>query len=234
MPLIVARCTNCGGDIQVDSKKDAQICKYCDTAFIVEKAINNYNISNNITASVVNMYGDYSKDFKIRAGVLTEYNGEARDVIIPKAVVEIGENVFCKLRITSVIIPESVIKIETCAFMNCKSLTKIVIPASVNNIGAYAFSGCSKLRDVHMTQKLLNKLKNTAENRCEYLINQGYMTSIEVIIHIHNEIGLGVYFENTLFYEKYIRVILQKIQAERRKKGLCPNCGVKNCQICKK
>lgn len=58
MPFIQAKCTNCGGILEVDSTKDAAICKYCGTPFIVEKAINNYNTTNNITASTVNVYGD--------------------------------------------------------------------------------------------------------------------------------------------------------------------------------
>ncbi len=52
MGLIPAKCTNCGANIQVDESKDAGICEACGTAFITEKAINNYvtninNITNN-------------------------------------------------------------------------------------------------------------------------------------------------------------------------------------------
>lgn len=47
MPLVQAKCTNCGGVLEVDNSNDAAVCKYCGTPFIVEKAINNYiqNIS---------------------------------------------------------------------------------------------------------------------------------------------------------------------------------------------
>lgn len=50
MALVPAKCTQCGGDIEVDDTKEAGICKFCGTAFITEKAINNYttNITNNI------------------------------------------------------------------------------------------------------------------------------------------------------------------------------------------
>lgn len=49
MPFVAAKCTECGANIEVDDTKDAGICKYCGTAFITEKAINNYNthITNN-------------------------------------------------------------------------------------------------------------------------------------------------------------------------------------------
>lgn len=46
MPLVAAKCTQCGANIEVDNSKEAGICKYCGTAFITEKAINNY-ITNN-------------------------------------------------------------------------------------------------------------------------------------------------------------------------------------------
>lgn len=44
MPLVNAKCTNCGASLKVDSNKDAAICEHCGSAYIVEKAVNNYNI----------------------------------------------------------------------------------------------------------------------------------------------------------------------------------------------
>ena len=46
MGFVAARCTQCGANIEVDDTKEAGICKYCGTAFVTEKAINNYNINN--------------------------------------------------------------------------------------------------------------------------------------------------------------------------------------------
>ena len=58
MPLVKATCTNCGAVLEVDPKKDAAICPFCNTAYIVEKAIHNYagNHYGTINASVVNFY----------------------------------------------------------------------------------------------------------------------------------------------------------------------------------
>ncbi len=55
MGLIAAKCTQCGAVLQVDDNQDAAICSHCGTPFIVEKAINNYNMSivNNIAADNV-------------------------------------------------------------------------------------------------------------------------------------------------------------------------------------
>lgn len=51
MPLVPAKCTQCGANIQVDDTKEAGICDYCGTAFITEKVVNNYAITNNIQIS---------------------------------------------------------------------------------------------------------------------------------------------------------------------------------------
>lgn len=39
-----AICTQCGATLEVDSRQEAAVCIYCKTPFIVEKAINNYNV----------------------------------------------------------------------------------------------------------------------------------------------------------------------------------------------
>ena len=59
MALVAARCTQCNGEIEVDNTKEAGICRYCGTAFITEKAINNYNTyvthNNNFAGAVINI-----------------------------------------------------------------------------------------------------------------------------------------------------------------------------------
>jgi hypothetical protein len=55
---VPAKCTQCGAALEVDKSQDAAICPYCKTPFIVDKAINNYNVGNidTISAAVVNVY----------------------------------------------------------------------------------------------------------------------------------------------------------------------------------
>lgn len=59
MPLVPAKCPECGGTINIDPAKKAGICEYCKQPFVVEEAINNYNtvynIKNEIKADVVNI-----------------------------------------------------------------------------------------------------------------------------------------------------------------------------------
>lgn len=42
--LVPAVCTQCGASLEVDPSQEAAVCRYCNTPFIVEKAIRNYNI----------------------------------------------------------------------------------------------------------------------------------------------------------------------------------------------
>lgn len=39
-----AICTQCGASVEVDPKQEAAVCKFCNTPFIVSKAISNYNV----------------------------------------------------------------------------------------------------------------------------------------------------------------------------------------------
>ena len=56
MALVAAKCTQCGGQIEVDSTKEAGICIHCGTAFVTEKVVSNYNTY--VTQNVVkNIYG---------------------------------------------------------------------------------------------------------------------------------------------------------------------------------
>jgi len=46
MPLVPCKCTSCGASLEIDNNLEAAVCKFCGTAFIVEKAINNYKTVN--------------------------------------------------------------------------------------------------------------------------------------------------------------------------------------------
>ncbi|MCR5303612.1 MAG: hypothetical protein K6E33_03545 [Lachnospiraceae bacterium] len=42
--MVAAVCTQCGGELQVDPDKEKAVCPFCGTSFLVEKAVNNYNV----------------------------------------------------------------------------------------------------------------------------------------------------------------------------------------------
>ena len=132
MPIVQAKCENCGGVLAVDDSQKAAVCPFCNTPYVVQDAINNYNITNNIkveSGATVNIYGSANNDFEIEAGVLKKYKGAATDVVIPDSVTEIGEEVFAHLPITSITIPDSVKRIGFGAFANCTSLKDVYIPS---------------------------------------------------------------------------------------------------------
>ena len=62
MALVPARCTQCGGAIEVDNTQEAGVCKHCGTAFITEKAINNYTTNYNITNNVTKIVNGKDSD----------------------------------------------------------------------------------------------------------------------------------------------------------------------------
>lgn len=81
MELVAAKCPQCGANIKVDKEKDAGICEFCGTAFITEKAINNYNtyVTNNNDFSGANINvnnGDINNLLDIAKNALIAGNGQ--------------------------------------------------------------------------------------------------------------------------------------------------------------
>jgi tetratricopeptide (TPR) repeat protein len=60
MPLIDAKCPNCGAVLKVERSLEAAICEYCKSAFIIEKAINHYHNTYNVSVkdSVVHIHSE--------------------------------------------------------------------------------------------------------------------------------------------------------------------------------
>ena len=147
MPLVLAKCPNCGATLQVDNTKDAAICQHCSSAYVVEKAINHYTVTNHIVAESVNVFNQ-KEDFSIRAGTLEKYKGAAPDVTIPEGVRIIGNGAFrdC-FGMTAVKIGEGVTEILAGAFANCHNLEKVQLPNTLRRLEA-PFEGCRSLHEL--------------------------------------------------------------------------------------
>ena len=78
-------------------------------------------------------------------------NSKITSVIIPNSVIEIGSDAFygCT-QLTSVDIPESVTVIGSWAFADCASMKNLTLGQSVTTIGEYAFRNCSQLTSVEI------------------------------------------------------------------------------------
>ena len=152
MSFVQAKCTNCGGILSVEDNLEAAVCPFCNTPYIVEKAVNNYNITNNVNVgagAVVNVIGEKDDGFKIVAGKLISYNGVSTDVVIPDTVNVIGIEAFKGLTgLKRITIPNSVTSIGESAFAFCTGLTSITIPNSVNKIGSRVFESCTGLTSI--------------------------------------------------------------------------------------
>lgn len=69
--LVPAKCTGCGASLVVNSRERAAICPYCNNAYIVEQAINNYNIKMDgnlhVGSATINVNGVNVDNLLVRA-----------------------------------------------------------------------------------------------------------------------------------------------------------------------
>lgn len=117
-------------------------------------------------------------DFIIKDGILTQYNGEAKRVIIPDGVTEISHAAFYSDdNMEYLYMPDSVTTIrdqafrfcdalqeirfsenltvmEFSAFEGCYDLHEIILPDSLTQLPQYAFHVCSEVRAVRLPENL--------------------------------------------------------------------------------
>ena len=79
---------------------------------------------------------------------IINYVGTSESVVIPSKiaglpVTEIAENAFYNKSITSVVIPDSVVTINSFAFGYCSRLSSVTLGSSIKTIGEFAFAGCA-------------------------------------------------------------------------------------------
>ena len=56
--------------------------------------------------------------------------------------------------ITSIILPNTITSISSCAFINCSNLKKVVLPSNLKDIGWGSFAYCSSLSDIQLPEGL--------------------------------------------------------------------------------
>ena len=87
-------------------------------------------------------------DFEIKDGVLRKYTGDAPDVIIPDNINCIGDSAFRGRKdIKSVVIPQSVLTIESWAFAECEALESVQIAGKVT-LEKGVFYRCFALKEL--------------------------------------------------------------------------------------
>lgn len=178
MALLDAKCTNCGGLLKIESEKEAAICLYCGSAFVTQKAIQNFNTTNNIYAQNINIQ-NFNEDYQIEAGRLIKYTGASKDVVIPDNVDIITEKCFRGMGITSVSMNNNVKKIGMAAFYDCKNLTNIRLSNSITEIPASCFVGCVSLVDINIPLSL-KRIERGAFNGCLLLKDFQFLEGLQI------------------------------------------------------
>jgi DNA-directed RNA polymerase subunit RPC12/RpoP len=203
MALVNAKCTSCGANLEVDGTQDAAICKYCGTAFIVEKAVNNYNIASaQINAQTVIINKNTASDFKIINGELERYYGNDKDVVVPDNVFLIKANAFSKNRqVESILVPESVREFEMGSFNSfaktlytpfndCENLKKITFSNRNISLHKDVFWGCGNLSEINFNGGL--KIYDSVDNiaTLPYDLDTKNLQKAEVILDFFPTHGL--------------------------------------------
>lgn len=78
--LVKAQCTNCNAPLDVDATQAVAICPFCNTPYIVEQAINNYNVkmtgNMNIANATINVNNGMNLDNLILRAQKFEQDGD--------------------------------------------------------------------------------------------------------------------------------------------------------------
>ena len=86
------------------------------------------------------------RDGSVTGLALNKYAGTEAEVRVPDGVTElIGWCCVGNNKVTSVVLPESVVKIGEVAFYKCKNLSSVTLPQGIMEIGDSAFAECPKL-----------------------------------------------------------------------------------------
>jgi len=86
------------------------------------------------------------RDGSVTGLALNKYAGTEAEVRVPDGVTElIGWCCVGNNKVTSVVLPESVVKIGEVAFYKCKNLSSVTLPQGIVEIGDSAFAECPKL-----------------------------------------------------------------------------------------
>jgi len=173
--------------------------------------------------------------FLIRGGVLEKYNGQAVDVVVPEAVVDIAIDAFngCRIRsiqfpatirnltakmpetIQKVYLPLGLEVIGNQVFSGCEILENVEFPASLRTIGGRAFYGCNSLTRVIIPET--TRFSNwQAFWNCGNLIDVR-ATSLQQFLN--TPWGDSRYKDLT----GYLHSVLE----QRKQKRACPFCGGK-------
>lgn len=107
----------------------------------------------------------------IQNGVLEQYIGRDRVIIVPDGVEKIADNTFkACIFLEEVTLPETIVSIGKNAFKGCKRLKQINFPKKLEKIGEYAFHRCHSLQYVELPSSV-TYLEHCTFLYCDSLIS---------------------------------------------------------------
>lgn len=85
-------------------------------------------------------------DLTIKDGIVKQYKGKGKDIILPDGIRAIGKNAFFfNKNLRSIVIPEGVTRIGEGAFIACSALRHVSLPSTLETIEESAFRSCTSL-----------------------------------------------------------------------------------------
>jgi hypothetical protein len=119
----------------------------------------------------IQYYADES-DFTVENGVITAYNGNRMNIIVPSTingvtVSGVGNEAFREMNITGIVFPDSVTYLEAMAFAHAQKLRHITARGVTQFKGESVFLNCFELRNEQMP--LLNNITSSAFRNCKKL-----------------------------------------------------------------
>ena len=145
------------------------VCYYNDSIpnfKIISSAEESTEYTEGICGSMT--YKKYSDHIEISNCKSSVYNVIIPDEIEGLPVTVIGQKAFYNCLLSSITIPENVIKIDNCAFYYCPLLCDIKIPESVTHIGNSAFYKCTSLTDITIPESV-SSIGYSAFESCDNL-----------------------------------------------------------------
>lgn len=115
-----------------------------------EKTVDNASDDNKTVSE-----NEGTEGLTIENGVVTGYTGTDTDVVIPEGVTEIGQRAFWASKITSIKLPDSLVKIDAYGIAGCNSLKEVVVPKNVTEIGSNAFANSYTLGSITLPEGLV-------------------------------------------------------------------------------
>ena len=137
----------------------------------------------------------YSLDDSDNA-TITSYKGSATSLVIPSkldnhSVVAIGDGSFKgNALLTTVVIPDSVTRIEQSAFQSCINLGSVRLSEKIEYMGGYAFGYCNNLQDVVIPKSLRSVGEMTSHTEGFYVPYGGPFALCGSLRHVTIEDGL--------------------------------------------